>query len=392
MRHIVMSAVACGLALAVLSGVRAADTPKSKAKTVKPAVAEGYGNADAISEEELKIYDYSLASDQMEGRNFPSRGYDTAALYVASHLAEWGLKPGGSQSGTIGPLQPYFMPIELVTRRVVAEESKASLTGPAFAGRGGFGGFGGAGGQGGGGRAGGAAENRTTEFAYGKDWTAGGGGGFGGGGGRGAQLESYDVSGNLVFAGNGYVINKTKTNPYEGIDVRGKIIVVAGLPAELANQGGRGGRGGAGGRGARGGAAGETAAETNTEQPGAGAGGGGRGPNPLGEACTDYMTPEQYAHKNGALAVVTITSFQQLAGGGGRGPSLNGPNYQVKKFQNAGTCPNAPSITAGVEMTNALFQGERISGAQVFYGQRTNAKQDSFELSARKKLSLKVTV
>jgi len=38
----------------------------------------------------LKAYEYFLASDQLEGRNIPSRGYDTAALYVASHLAECG--------------------------------------------------------------------------------------------------------------------------------------------------------------------------------------------------------------------------------------------------------------------------------------------------------------
>ena len=30
------------------------------------------------------------------------------------------------------------------------------------------------------------------------------------------------------------MINKTNTNPYEGIDVRGKIMVVAGMPPELA--------------------------------------------------------------------------------------------------------------------------------------------------------------
>src|SRR6201999_3303754 len=99
---------------------------QSKAKAVKAAVPN-FGNAEAISEEELKVYLYFLASDQLEGRNFPSRGYDTAALYVASHLAEWGLKPGGSTTGTNGPLQPYFMPIELVTRAIVPEDSKASL-------------------------------------------------------------------------------------------------------------------------------------------------------------------------------------------------------------------------------------------------------------------------
>ena len=62
-----------------------------------------YGNAGAITADELSTYLHFIASDQLEGRNAPSRGYDTAALYVASHLREWGLKPLGSTSGTTGP-------------------------------------------------------------------------------------------------------------------------------------------------------------------------------------------------------------------------------------------------------------------------------------------------
>src|SRR6185437_12500694 len=103
---------------------------KAASAASKTRVTAKYGNADSINEEELKIYDYFLASDQLEGRNLPSRGYDTAALYVASHLAEWGLKPGGSTSGTNGPLQPYFMPFVLTTRSVVENQSSASFTGP----------------------------------------------------------------------------------------------------------------------------------------------------------------------------------------------------------------------------------------------------------------------
>src|SRR3984885_321199 len=129
----------------VLAGVLTAQNkPKmTKVKTAPPAAT--YGNSDSITQEEMKIYLYFLASDQLEGRNLPSRGYDTAALYVASHLAEWGLKPGGSTTGTNGPLQPYMMPIEMVAREIVPEDSKATLVGPAPAG-GGRGGFGGPGG------------------------------------------------------------------------------------------------------------------------------------------------------------------------------------------------------------------------------------------------------
>ena len=40
----------------------------------------------------------------------------------------------------------------------------------------------------------------------------------------------------MVFAGNGYTVEKTKTNPYAGLDVNGKIVVVAGLPLWLKGE------------------------------------------------------------------------------------------------------------------------------------------------------------
>ncbi len=376
-RTILTLSLLAALPLAIfLAAPDAKSAPQSKPKAaakMSASAAPGYGNSDAITQDELKNYLYFLASDQLEGRNLPSRGYDIAALYVASHLAEWGLKPGGSTTGTNGPLQPYLMPFELVSKQVNTESTKASITAPA-----GGGGRGGRGaGGGGGGRGGANAGPRTADFEYGKDWTLVAGG-------RGAPpLEALDVSGKLVFAGNGYVINKGNIDPYQGVDVKGKIVVVAGLPAELAAQqaaaNGRGGRGGGGGRGA---------------------------PNPLGESCKDFLTPEEAAAKNGALAVVTIANFQQLTamgnpnggfgggggGGGGRGGGLNGPNYQVVNFKSNLACPVAPEITAGLEITNAIFQAEKVSASQIFYGAGSNAKQDSFELTAEKTLKLHVAV
>ena len=71
--------------------------------------------------------------------------------------------------------------------------------------------------------------------------------------------------------------------------------------------------------------------------------------------------------------------------------SLNGPSYQVVKFQ-AGR-PNAvPTITAGSNLINALFQGEQLTGVQVFNGAAANAKLDSFDLAAGKKVTLKIAV
>jgi len=327
-----------------------------KPKTAKAAVTlSQHGNADAITEDELKIYLYFLASDQLEGRNLPSRGYDTAALYVASHLAEWGLKPGGSTTNTVGPLQPFFMPLALIAKTIIPAETKATVTMP---GRG----RGGREANAGDGSPESAAGPRTVEFEYGKDWTMNTGRG-------GAPLEPGELSGNAVFVGNGYTVEKTKTDPYAGLDVKGKIVIVAGLPPEMLAQ--------------------QAAARARGEETG----GGGRGANPLGEACVDYMSPEQAAAKNGAVAVLTLASFQELSGGrgGGRGPgSFNGPAYRVPKLSSNAACPSVPAATVQLSMANAIFEGEKKSASDIFYGAGSGVKQDSFALKPEKKISLKI--
>ena len=326
-----------------------------------------YGNADAISQDELKTYLYFLASDQLEGRNVPSRGYDTAALYIASHLKQWGVKPGGSAEGTDGPLQSYFMPIELVSSQADAAGMKLTLTLPpaaAGAGGGGRGGFGG----------GGALPPGPRSFDFQREWTMGGGGGRGGG----AAVPALDIAdARLVFVGHGYVIPKTNTDPYKDIDVKGKILVVAGQPAELA--------------------AAAAAAAAAAQAGGRGGAGGGRGAgaaNPLGVDGTDFVSPQAYALKNGAAGIITVPTYQQLSTMAvpvaGRAMGPNGPAFQVVKFRTVQ--PTVPALTAGIALTNAIFQGEKITGAQAFAGAASNAKLDSFELNAAKTIAIKTTV
>ena len=340
MRRMAMSLSVAAIFLLAFIAAPAKLPRRAAGAASKTRVTAKYGNADSISEEELKIYDYFLAADQLEGRNMPSRGYDAAALYVASHLAEWGLRPGGSTRGTNGPLQPYFMPFALTTRSVVEKQSSASFTGPSpFA------------------RLGGPGDPHTSTFDYGKDWMVAPVGGF-----RGLPpAESFDVSGQLIFAGNGYVINKTKVNPYEGLDVRGKIIVVAGLPPEVAAQ-----------QGTR-----------------------GPSPDPLGQQCTDYLTPEQYAAKNGAVAVVRIADFRQLSAMADFDkhiPPLNGSVYQVEKSLEQPVCPSVPLLIAGVQMTNDIFSGEKLNADLVFYAAGANAPVKSFDLDAQKHLDVEVSI
>jgi hypothetical protein len=367
MRRIVGNIALVVALLFTMAGLEAAPQ-QSKAKNSKKSAITtgGFGNADAITQEELKVYEYFLASDQLEGRNSPSRGYDAAALYIASHLKEWGLKPGGSTTEADGPLQPYFMPFELVSNQLNAAGMQLSLISPPRAGGGGRGGA-----------AVPAAPAGPHGYEYAKEWT------IAGGGRGGAAPQAADITNApLVFVGNGYVINKTGINPYQGIDVRGKIMVVAGLPPELAAlqaaQAGARGGGQGGGRGA--------------------GGRGGAAANPLGVENVDFATPQAYAVKNGALGILMVPNFQQLTAManpnpafGGRGGGLNGPSYQVVKFQ-ANRQPSVPVITAGLELTNALFQGEKLTAAQVFEGAAANAKLESFELNAEKKLSLRIAV
>jgi Zn-dependent M28 family amino/carboxypeptidase len=319
-----------------------------------PPSAGGYGNASSITADELSTYLHFLASDQLEGRNTPSRGYDTASLYIAGQLRQWGVKPLGSTTGTRGPLQAYFMPIELVSTQMNPAGMKISLTAPFVAGRGGFG-----------------APAGPRTFEYGTEWVLGGGaaGGFGGGGrGGAASADPIEITGaQLVFVGNGYVLHKTNTDPYKGLDLKGKVMVVAGLPAELAAM----------------------------QAAGRGGGRGAAAPSPLGVENTDFVTPQGYAAKNGALGIIMIPSFQQLAAMGapavGRATGPNGPPFQVVKFQ-AGRPASVPTLTAGVALTNALFQGEKLSGAQVFEGAASGAALESFALNPEKKIAITTAI
>jgi hypothetical protein len=319
-----------------------------------PPPASGYGNAGSISADELSTYLHFLASDQLEGRNTPSRGYDTASLYIASHLRQWGVKPFGSTTGTRGPLQAYFMPIELVSTQMNPAGMKLTLTAPFAAGRGGLG-----------------APAGPRTFEYGSEWTVGGGvfGSFGGGRGGGGVAEPVQIAGApLVFVGNGYVIHKTNTDPYKDLDVKGKVLVVAGLPAELAA----------------------------VQAAGRGGGRGSAAPNPLGVENTDFVSPQGAAAKHGALGIIMIAGFQQLAAmtappAVGRATGPNGPAFQVVGFQ-AGRPATVPTITAGVALTNALFQGEKLSGAQVFEGAAAGAKLESFALNPEKKVAIQTSV
>src|SRR5574339_1198303 len=80
---------------------RAAD----KSKKLAASVTTQRG-VDTIAANQLRDYLTFIASDEMEGRDTPSRGLNTTAKFLAMNLSRWGFKPAGD-NGT------FFQRIEL---------------------------------------------------------------------------------------------------------------------------------------------------------------------------------------------------------------------------------------------------------------------------------------
>ena len=83
MRVKVISLVLIG-ALLALAPAAYGQRKGEKTSVAAAAPAPAHGNADYISAQQLKDYLAFIASDEMEGRDTPSRGLDTAARFIAS--------------------------------------------------------------------------------------------------------------------------------------------------------------------------------------------------------------------------------------------------------------------------------------------------------------------
>jgi len=130
-----------------------------------------------ISADQMRDYLTFIASDEMEGRDTPSRGLDTTAKFLAMNLSRWGFKPAGDD-GT------FFQRIELRRNRADGGQSKVELNG------------------------------RT--LTAGTDYLPGNGSG--------------NVSGPLVFAGSGWFVKSKDVDAYKGIDPTGRIAVISAPP------------------------------------------------------------------------------------------------------------------------------------------------------------------
>ena len=132
---------------------------------------------DVISANQIRDYLTFIASDEMEGRDTPSRGLDLTAKFLAMSLARWGFKPAGDNNS-------FFQRIELRRDRADSGQTKVEYLG------------------------------RT--LTSGTDYLPAGGAGT--------------VMGQLVFAGTGWFVKSKDIDAYKGVDPAGKIAVIFGTP------------------------------------------------------------------------------------------------------------------------------------------------------------------
>src|SRR5689334_6189326 len=246
---------------------RAADKSKKAAASVTSQRA-----VDSISASQLRNYLTFIASDEMEGRDTPSRGLDTTAKFIAMNLANWGFKPAGDNGS-------FFQRIELRRDRADTGQTKVEINGRAL--------------------------------TAGTDYLPAGGSG--------------NVSGQLVFAGNGWFIKSKEIDAYKGLDPTGKIAVIFGTP-NLSPRG---------------------VARADFGKPG-----------------EEFMAPTEYARSKGVVGLIYVPDFQYLANWQRtRQRIMERGSTVVAKFQtqSATSSTPLPSIVISPEVAQSLFAGEKQS-------------------------------
>src|SRR2546423_8839721 len=91
----------------------------------KSTAAMASRGVETISAAQLRTYLTFIASDEMEGRDTPSRGLDTVAKFIALNLTRWGFKPAGDD-GT------FFQKIALRRDQIDPARTSAELNGQKF--------------------------------------------------------------------------------------------------------------------------------------------------------------------------------------------------------------------------------------------------------------------
>ncbi|MGI8788599.1 MAG: M28 family peptidase [Pyrinomonadaceae bacterium] len=130
--------------------------------------------AETIMADGLKDYLYFVASDEMEGRDTPSRGLNLTAKFIALNLRHWGFKPAGDD-GT------FFQNIALDLHSTDAETTQLSVGG--------------------------------QTIKYGRDFFSN-------------PVAATVADSPLVFAGSGWLLRSKNIDALKDVDVAGKTVVI----------------------------------------------------------------------------------------------------------------------------------------------------------------------
>jgi Peptidase family M28 len=169
-RFYAVSAAMLALSLTASAGVRAT-APQGSTN----------GGAASITPEELREWLSYIASDQLQGRQVYTEGLGLAAAYIADHLKEWGVKPGGDDGS-------YFQTVKVLG---VNTKSNSSVT------------------------VSGNGTSRTFKDGEGVTFARNQGG-------------KQTVTGSGAFVGYGLNVPDLKQDDYKGRDVSGKVVVYVG--------------------------------------------------------------------------------------------------------------------------------------------------------------------
>jgi hypothetical protein len=154
--------------------------------TVTAAPKAGPRGAELIDARQMRDYLTFLASDELEGRDTPSRGLDIAARYLASQLSRFGLKPAGDDG--------FFQKMAMTRTTIDPAKTTAAI--------------------------------KDRSFTFGEEFLA---------------SVAGEAEAPLVYVGHGYIVKAKNLDAYKGIDVKGRILVAnAGLPEGVSRNDVRG--------------------------------------------------------------------------------------------------------------------------------------------------------
>ncbi|MEO8072711.1 MAG: M28 family metallopeptidase, partial [Acidobacteriota bacterium] len=145
------------------------------AQTATKANSPAMKAAENITAAQLKDYLYFVASDEMEGRDTPSRGLNLTAKFIGTLLSRWKFKPAGDD-GT------YFQKIALIRESPDAEKSSLTIG--------------------------------DQKFNYGADYYRMSGG------------SENMISAPLVYGGDGWYFKAKGIDALQNVDATGKIVVL----------------------------------------------------------------------------------------------------------------------------------------------------------------------